>query len=70
MKTKILLQILLTIGLVIIANTSYAAGVEDLLVDFSDYLSTRLIPAAGAVGVGIGGIMAGLGSPQGMDVIK
>lgn len=47
-----------------------SGGVEDLLVDFSDYLSTRLIPAAGMTGVAIGGIMAGLGSPQGIEVVK
>lgn len=45
-------------------------GVEDMLVDLSDYLSTRLIPAAGMVGVGIGGIMAGFGSPKGIEVVK
>lgn len=47
-----------------------SGGVEDLLVDFSDYLSTRLIPAAGMTGVAIGGVMAGLGSPKGIDVVK
>lgn len=56
----------------LICGLAHAAGggVEDLLVDFSDYLSTRLIPAAGMTGVAIGGIMAGLGSPQGIEVVK
>ncbi len=47
-----------------------SGGVEDLLLDFSDYLSTRLIPAAGMTGVAIGGVMAGLGSPTGIEVVK
>lgn len=54
----------------ITSRLAHAEGVEDLLVDFSDYLSTRLIPAAGMVGVGVGGIMAGLGSPQGLEIVK
>lgn len=54
----------------LISHQVLAAGVEDLLSDFSDYISSRLIPAAGAVGVGVGGVMTGLGSPKGVEVIK
>lgn len=69
MKKKALFVILL-VSMFTISKLAHAEGVEDLLVDFSDYLSTRLIPAAGMVGVGVGGIMAGLGSPAGVDVVK
>jgi len=60
----------ITLTLFLLSKNSFAAGVEDLLVDLSDYLSSRLIPTATAVGVGVGGIMAGLGSPKGVEVVK
>lgn len=53
-----------------VSDTSFAAGVEDLLVDLSDYLSSRLIPTASAVGIAAGGIMAGFGNPTGIEVVK
>lgn len=58
------------ISIIILSKNAHAEGVEDLLVDFSDYISTRLIPAAGMVGVGIGGLMSGLGSEKGIEVVK
>lgn len=70
MKRTFILILGLTIYALCISSDVRAEGVEDLLVDFSDYLSTRLIPAAGMAGVGVGGIMASLGSPKGIEVVK
>lgn len=57
-----------------VSRTAAAApggdGVEDLLVNASDYLSGRLIPAASGLGILSGGAMAGLGNPKGWEVIK
>ncbi|MBU0506651.1 hypothetical protein KJ708_11720 [bacterium] len=61
---------LITVCLLIICHASYAAGVEDLLVDFSDYISSKLIPAASIVGVGTGAVVWGFGSPLGWQIIK
>ncbi len=55
---------------IFVSTVAEAKGVEDMLVDFSDYLSTRLIPSSAMVGVGVGGIMSGLGSPKGVEVVK
>lgn len=70
MKRKSIYFSIIICLLVFASNIAHAKGVEDLLVDFSDYLSTRLIPAAAMVGIGVGGIMAGFGSPQGIEVVK
>lgn len=70
MKNKKIWTLLIMCVVVFVSHVAHARGVEDLLVDFSDYLSTRLIPAAGMVGIGVGGIMASLGSPQGLDIVK
>ena len=74
MKKRIIYQMLMMFILmafcILVSGSAYAAGVEDMLVDLSDYLSSRLIPAASAAGIGIGGIMAALGSPKGVEVIK
>ena len=67
---QLLMMCMVTTFCVLLSRYSYAAGVEDMLVDLSDYLSSRLIPAASAAGIGIGGIMAALGSPKGVEVIK
>lgn len=65
------LFVLTSVSLVfLLCRMAHAEGVEDLLVDFSDYLSTRLIPAATMVGVGLGGIMAGFGSQKGIEIVK
>lgn len=68
---KNFLPIFLICTLYILSSSSaHAAGVEDLLVDLSDYLSSRLIPTASAVGIGLGGIMTGLGNQNGIEVVK
>lgn len=70
MKNKFALFGLVFCASMLAGHMAHAKGVEDLLVDFSDYLSTRLIPAAGMTGVAVGGIMASIGSPKGIEVIK
>jgi len=67
---RIILFFLFTVSLLIVCHSSYAAGVEDLLVDFSDYISSRLVPAASIVGVGTGAVVWGFGSPLGWQIIK
>lgn len=55
-----------------LSSTAFAAssGIEGMLVDVTDYISSTLIPAAGILGVGIGGTMYAVGSPRGFDVVK
>ena len=55
-----------------LACNSYASsgGVEDLLVDFSDYLSSRIIPATGALGVVTGGALMSVGNEMGGTIVK
>lgn len=61
---------LTVVSCLLVANFGWAKGVEDQLVKASDWISTKLIPAAAACGVGIGGVMAGFGSPLGWDIVK
>lgn len=63
--------VIFLLSLVVVHHPAFAAnGVEDLLTDFSSYISTRVIPAVSGIGMGIGGIMAALGSPKGIEVVK
>ncbi len=70
MKRKISTFSLIFCALMLATHLAEAKGVEDLLVDFGDYLTTRLIPAAAMVGVGIGSVMLGTGNQKGMEFIK
>lgn len=61
----------LTFFLLIATNVFAASsGIEGMLVDVTDYISSTLIPAAGITGVALGGTMYALGSPRGFDVVK
>lgn len=70
MKSRSLFVLMSVCFVFMVCRVAHAEGVEDLLIDFSDYLSTRLIPAAAMVGVGLGGIMAGFGSQNGIEIVK
>lgn len=67
---RVSVQILSLFLYFIAPHLSFAAGVEDLLVDASDYIASRLIPAAAVGGTMVGSVMWGLGSPKGIEIIK
>lgn len=62
----------LSVLMIVLSSNVFAAttGIEGMLVDVTNYISTTLIPAAGITGVAIGGVMYALGSPLGFDIVK
>jgi len=70
---KVSLIVFGSVGIaLLLASNSFAAsgGVEDLLVDFTDYLSSRIIPATGALGVITGGALMSVGNEMGGTIVK
>lgn len=62
---------LFLVGLLVMQHTAFAAsGVEDMLTDFSTYMTTRVIPIVCGIGLVIGAGMMAMGNPKGQDVVK